>query len=318
MKIKIVFCILVIAFTTAAAQQAPSNQQAQPSGTNRQNPERPREYPPNDRIGIDIDRFVGHPSAAVTRVSHEVILTQSILRAGDPHNSGEPGAVLEYRKDFAVGTLLPNNATPQVKLPLQQIFYIQTGQGRLDDGSQYWDLREGIAVLIPQNVPHRITNTGDEPLSMLMLSWENPAGVTPRKGILVRDVRVLPFAEQNAHWNYMAKNLFHPSDGLHQNEKVLVVYVPPVAMGGPHAHPPHWEEVWTNLGPESAFLMLGSELREMPVNTGFIAPPNGQTVHSVLNTSRNKVQAFFYFARYTTPAPDDFGDAGTVPGKPLR
>jgi hypothetical protein len=116
----------------------------------------------------------------------------------------------------------------------------------------------------------------------------------------------------------MAKNLFHPSDGLHPNEKVLVVYVNPMSMGGPHAHPPQWEEVWTKIGSDNSFMMIGSEVREMPPYTAMIAPPNGQTVHSVLNLSRDKIQAFFYFARYTQPAPSDFKDDATVTGKPLR
>ena len=311
MKTLKVLLLGLVAFVWVCAAQP------QPAAPNRPPEGRPRELPSNDRVGIDIDRFIGHPSAAVARVTHEVILTQSILREGDPHTTGETGAVLQYRKDFAVGTLLPKNTTPMVELPLQQILYIQSGAGRLDDGSRYWDLRPGVAALVPARLSHRLTNQGDAPLTMFMLTWENPEGVTPRKDILVRDVNLLPFAEQNAHWNYMAKNLFHPSDGLHPNEKVLVVYVPPLSMGAPHAHPPQWEEVWTNIGPDSSFLMLGSELREMPVNTGFIAPPNGQTVHGVLNMTKDKVQSFFYFGRYTRGAPDNFGDEGTVPGTPL-
>jgi hypothetical protein len=152
---------------------------------------------------------------------------------------------------------------------------------------------------------------------MLMVSWDNPVGISARKGILVRDASLLPFAERNAHWSYMAKNLFHPSDGLHANEKVLVVYLSPMSIGRPHTHPPHWEEVWTNIGPGNSILQLGSEIREMPVNTAMLVPPNGQTVHAVLNTTRD-TQAFFYFGRYTAPAPTNFNDSeGTVPGKPL-
>ena len=128
---------------------------------------------------------------------------------------------------------------------------------------------------------------------------------------------MLPFAEKNAHWSYMAKNVFHPTDGLHPNEKILVVYVAPMSMGAPHAHPPQWEEVWTNIGPGDSFMQIGSEIREMPANTAMIAPPNGQTVHSVLNMTKDKVQAFFYFARYTSPAPSNFKDEATVAGKPL-
>ena len=325
---KAIFFVATIAVLTCSAQQqqgAPGQAQAPSNGAQGQNrasqandPNRPRELQSNDRMGIDIDRYVGNPFSSVAKVTHEVMLTRSILRAGDPHAPGDPGAVLEYRKDFALATLMPKNRTPLVELPVEQIFYVESGEGRLDDGSQYWDLHEGIAILIPPSASHRISNTSDKPLNMLMLSWESPAGVTPRKTILVRDVSMLPFAEKNAHWSYMAKNVFHPSDGLHPNEKVLVVYVSPMSMGAPHAHPPHWEEVWTNIGPGDSFMQIGSEIRDMPANTAMIAPPNGQTVHSVLNMTRDKVQAFFYFARYTTPAPSNFKDEASVTGKPLH
>ncbi|MBI1792513.1 MAG: hypothetical protein HYR60_33740, partial [Acidobacteria bacterium] len=172
------------------------------------------------------------------------------------------------------------------------------------------------AVLIPPKARHRITNLSDQPLQMLHLTWDNPEGVAPRKDILVRDVHLLPFAEQNAHWSYHAKNIFHPSDGLHPNEKVLITYMAPMTIGSPHPHPEHWEEVWTKLAPDSAYLMLGSEVREMPPHTAFIAPPNAQTVHSVLNLSRDKTMAWFYFARYTHPAPD-YKDEPSVASTPL-
>ncbi|MBK9168609.1 MAG: cupin domain-containing protein [Bryobacterales bacterium] len=277
-----------------------------------------RAFPSNEKMGVDPDRYIGNPFQSLARVSHEVMLTRSILTAGDPHKPGDPGAVLQYRKDFATATLLPRNVTPLSRYPDQFIFFVERGEGRLDNGKEYWDLREGITFLIPPDQPHRLTNLGDTPLEMLMLRWENPAGVTPRKDILVKDVHVLPIAEKNAHWSYMAKNLFHPSDGLHPNEKILIVYMAPMTIGSPHPHPPDWEEVWTKMLPdEPALLMLGSEIRDMPAHTGFIAPPNGETVHTVFNLSRDKVQSWFYFARYTRPAPD-YTEDPAVPSKPLR
>lgn len=308
---------VVIAFLAlsgiCSAQQADSSARERPSEERRF-----RRIPSNNRVGIDIDRFIGHPASNQIRVTHEVMLKQSILRKGDPYNPGDAGAVLEYREDFAHAWLLPHNATPLVESKLQHIFYVQSGSGLLDNGSLQWDLKPGIAVLVPAGIAHRLSNTGDGSLEVLMLSWENPEDVVPRKDILVRDANALPFAEKNAHWNNMAKNLFHPSDGLHPNEKVLVVYLPPMAMASPHPHVPGWEEAWANIGPGPSILMLGSELREMPANTAFLSPPNGQTVHAAINATKDEVQAFFYFARYTQKAPDNFGDEGTVVGQKMR
>jgi quercetin dioxygenase-like cupin family protein len=281
-------------------------------------PDRPPTPPPsNERVGIDVDRFIGNPFQSPVRSTHEVMLKRAILRHGDPHQAGDPGAVLQYRKEFSVVTLMGGNRTPLVELPDQQVFYVHRGQGRLDTGAEYWDLRRGIAVLIPPKAKHRFTNLAGEPLEMLMLAWENPAGVTPRSGILVRDVNELPFAEQNAHWSYMAKNLFHPKDGLHPNEKFLVVYLPPMSIGSPHSHPPQWEEVWTTLPPgEGSYLQLGSEIREWPGYTGYLVPPNGRTVHSSMNLTRDRIVEYFYFGRYTSPTPNPPDDPSVAP-KPL-
>src|SRR5438105_1375799 len=95
-----------------------------------------RELPSNERTGIDIDRYIGNPFASIAKVSHEAILTRSIFRTGDPYTPGDPGAVLEFRKDFSLATLLPKNHTPLLELPVQQILYIENGRGRLDNDAQ--------------------------------------------------------------------------------------------------------------------------------------------------------------------------------------
>ncbi|HAK55039.1 MAG: cupin domain-containing protein [SAR202 cluster bacterium] len=275
---------------------------------------RPIPPPSNDTVGIDIDRFIGNPFQSLTRVIHEVMLSRSILRHGDPHVPGDPGAVLEYRKDFALVWLMASNRTPLTELEDQQIFYVVRGEGRLDTDRDYWDLKPGIAVLIPPKARHRFSNDGNESLEMLRLVWENPPGVIPRSDILVRDVNALPFAEQNAHWSYMAKNLFHPNDGLHPNEKILIVYLPPMSIGSPHAHVPHWEEVWTTLPPgEGSYLQLGSETREWGAYSGYLVPPNARTVHSSMNMSKDKMVEYFYFGRYTQPAPNPEDEPSVAP-----
>ena len=126
-----------------------------------------------------------------------------------------------------------------------------------------------------------------------MLLWDPPPGVRPASEILVRDVNALPFTGRT-HWSYTGKNLFNPSHGLHPNESFHVVYVAPMSIGEPHAHVPQWEEIWTKLAPDNSFLMLGSEVREMPVNTAFLAPPNGKTVHSVVNLTKDKMMAWLF------------------------
>lgn len=260
--------------------------------------------PSNQQVGIDIDRFIGHPSQSSVRVSREVIMMRTILRHGDPYKPGEPGAVLENRKDLAVGTVLGHRQSPLAETSDHQFWYVESGVGQLDNGSEYWDLKEGTGAFIPQNAKHRVANTSDEPLQLLMLTWEPPRdGTTARKDIIVRNVQDFGLPREGSHWNYFGTDFFVPEDGLHPNEQFAVVYMPPMTIAEPHAHIPHWEEIWVKLPPDSSYLMLGSEVREMPPNMAFLAPPNSKTVHSVVNLLKDRTQAFMYLGRWVWKQP---------------
>lgn len=272
------------------------------------------EPPPNDRVGINIDRFIGDANRSPSRVSHDVMLTRSILRSGDPHQPGDPGAVLRYAREIVVATLPPRNVTPLTRRSEQLILYVQEGTGRLDDGNLYWDLRPGIAILIPPNQAHRFRNDSEEPLEMIMLSLELDPRVRPREGILVRDVDRLACTERGGHWSNMAKYVFlgsDPNDGMFWSDRILMVYMGPMTIAGPHPHTAEQEEVWIKVTDGRALMQLGSEVNPWPKNAGFLVPPTGQTVHAALNLS-DDIQAWFYFAR---PDPNASPPDPNAPGR---
>jgi len=243
------------------------------------------ELPSNKELGVDINRFIGNPARSHPYLSQDGILTRSILTHGDPLGPGEPGAILEYRKELAVGELLAGDQTQLAELPHQMFLYVENGEGRLDDGHGYWDLREGIAALIPPHIKHRFVNTLDKPLMMLMLTWDEPKDATLRKDILVRDSHGLPYLS-DGHWSYMSKLLFVPADGMGPTEAISIALMAPMTIAAPHAHPPHHEEIWIKLPPgENTYLFLGSEVQPMPANVAFLAPVTGKTTHSVINLS---------------------------------
>lgn len=100
----------------------------------------------------------------------------------------------------------------------------------------------------------------------------------------------------------MTKYVFLPEDGLHAADRVYVVYMSPWTIAGPHAHTPGQEEVWVKLTDGAAIMQMGSEIRPWPANAGFMAPPNGQTVHAAINVS-DSVQAWFYLGRLGVNTP---------------
>ena len=268
-----------------------------------------REPPSNDQVGLDINHFVGDPHIAMTYLSHDVILTQPILTQGDPNAPGKPGATLRYRKQVDLGTLFPGEASPLAQMPEQQVWYIEDGQGRLDDGKNYWDLHPGIALIIPPNQIHRLVATGDKPLKLLMLSYDMDKlrSVKSPSGILVRDTAKVLYTERNVHWSNFAKYLF-----TDLGERIFIVYMGPTSIAGAHAHGPDDEECWIKITDEPAMMQLGSQIRPWQQNVGLEAPTTGQTVHAAINLS-DKVQAWFYFAR---PFGEGAQRPATAPAQP--
>ena len=246
----------------------------------------------NERDKVQVDQFFGDATNATGHLSHGGLLTRAMLRNGNPNVPGPAGAVLEYRTQVAKATLLPKSSTPLLSINSQFLFYVVSGEGRLDDGKQWWALHNGISMLIPPDVQRRFINTSTEPLEMVMVEW--PANAIARKDILVRDITLLPYCEENAHWNNMSKCVFTQADGM--TGRVLLVMLMPMTMAAPHSHGPGTDEIWTKLTPGNALLLLGSELREMPQYSAFLAPPNNITWHGQVNTSKTQVEMWLYVA----------------------
>ena len=289
----------------------------------------------NEVEKISVDRFLGDPKDQPVHLSHGTLLTHAILTAGDPNTPGPQSAVLEYRKQLATADLLPGAQTPIETYPDAYFFYIKSGEGRLDDGKQFWDLRADIAVLVPPSVAHRFLNTSsDKPLSMIMLQWTG--GPNAKHNLIVRDTHLLPWCEENAHWNNTSRCIFSAADGLLQGERIYTVMLQPWSVSQPHSHTPGTEEVWTKISPGTIPVLMGSDLLDMRENMAYLVPPTGKTDHANLNVSKDKTEWWIYFARgpvnpNAPPRPQGQGggananpnlsrntEAATIAGKPLQ
>jgi mannose-6-phosphate isomerase-like protein (cupin superfamily) len=54
--------------------------------------------------------------------------------------------------------------------PMEEIYYIQTGQGRMQVGEEVCEVKSGDAVHIPIGQFHELTNTGKEVLTVLVVA----------------------------------------------------------------------------------------------------------------------------------------------------
>ena len=83
----------------------------------------------------------------------------------------------------------------------------------------------------------------------------------------------MAMTEQNVHWSNMSKYVFLGPDGLYENDHVLLVYMGPMTIAGPHAHTPPQEEIWTKVSDGPAIMQVGSEIRNWtPKHVGARAP----------------------------------------------
>jgi mannose-6-phosphate isomerase-like protein (cupin superfamily) len=283
--------------TTALAQTPP------PATT-------PREPPSNTQSGVNINRFIVYADRTPSTVVQDTMLKQTLLTAGDPHKPGDPGAVLTFRKEIALNTLQPGEVTSIGTSADQMVFYVESGEGRLDDGKSWWALKPGITILAPPGVGFRFQASGKEPLKMISAQTPVYPGVAPKTAMIVRDVTRMAYTERNVHWSNMAKYVFagEEAGGL-PGDRVYLVYMGPMTIAGPHAHTPGQEEVWIKVSDGPALMQMGSEIRDWPINAGFMAPPNGQTVHAAINLDK-KIGTWLYLANLNPNAPI------TAPGAP--
>jgi len=253
------------------------------------------ELPSNQESGVDIDQFMGYPNNSFTRIFNGLLM-RSMLRAGNPYKPGPAGAVLEYRDDLSLATLEPHYETGQKASQEITFYYVQDGTGHIDTGpgSQVYDLHKGVGILLAPGTRQHFVNTGDNQLSMIMLTWTKNDGLTVKQPIKVVDSNTIPLSDRRAHWVHSGKPMFGESDGV--NVSISPILIPPVSYAGPHAHPKTVEEIWVKVGADTGYAILGSEIREIDGTGAFLAPPNGLTVHSSMNLNKSP-QIWLYISR---------------------
>lgn len=224
---------------------------------------------------------------------------RDIYTRGDPHNSPQPGAVLQFLNSYRYATLAAHASTKARRLEGQQeVLFVDSGRGTATAGGQNVDLHRNIAVLVPANLEFTLQNTGDQPLAMYIINEPTPANFRPNANLLVRDENTIPFTSTDGLWTHMVKTLFTTQDGLGTLQSVLTVTLDPLTIGKPHiVDHEDIEEVWTALdGTSIAF--VGNELRKQPPGMSFYHIPDNRTPHTNINQNEDTQVRFLYFARY--------------------
>ncbi|MGA8154562.1 MAG: cupin domain-containing protein [Terriglobales bacterium] len=253
-----------------------------------------------------IDMFMGDWRDSMPRHAYGSLVLRDILTRGDNYAPAQPGAILQAANFLAYGRLQPGNFTTPTRLEHEQnIFYIAGGRGEITAGGKTAALHQDVAVFLPENLEFVMQNTGDEDLTMYVISEPTPEGFVPGKAMLVtneRDVPVrTPMAESpftlpgaSGHWAHIVRDLFSKTDGLATIGDVITVTINPMTMGEPHPHNPGQEEIWAAIEGDS-LAFIGTELRIQHPGMAYMIRPDHLMTHSNINGGGTPVK-FLWFA----------------------
>ena len=113
-----------------------------------------------------IRRNLEHPEVEATR-----------YRA---HGGGVAHMILDTRHLQTLMFLAHASVAPSKKLighvdPMEDIYIIQSGWGRMQVGEEVCEVEPGDAIHIPIGLFHELTNTGEEVLTLLVVAGLIPA-----------------------------------------------------------------------------------------------------------------------------------------------
>ena len=254
-------------------------------------------------VDPDIDKFISSWQESMPKSNYGQLVERDVLKksAGDPMNPHTKGAVLTYLNRFTHGTLNVNASTTPSKLSGEQVvFFVDGGRGTIKAGGTTAELYSGIGVLMPPDIEFVITNTGKVPLTMYVFAEPVPDGFAPKKTIVVKDTNSMPIGGTTGHWSHIFTPLFSPADGTAWLDMGPVWY-DAMTMGQPHSHNPGFEEVWTALDGDINIL-LGKQMRKLPVGSAYKVPPDYMSPHSNINAGDKPIRLMWFIVR-TVPEP---------------
>jgi mannose-6-phosphate isomerase-like protein (cupin superfamily) len=253
-----------------------------------------------------IDMFLGDWHDSMPRHAYGSLILRDILTHGDNYAPPQPGAILQAANFLAYGRLQPGNFTTPTRLDHEQnVFYVVGGSGQITAGGKTAGLHRDIAVFIPADLEFVMENTGNQDLTMYIVSEPTPAGFVPAKAMLATDEREVPvrvpmaespftLPDSSGHWAHIVRDLFSRTDGLATIGDLITVTIAPLTMGEPHPHNPGQEEIWAAIDGDS-LAFLGTELRVQHPGMAYMIRPDQVMTHSNINAGDTPVK-FLWFS----------------------
>ena len=263
--------------------------------------------PERDLLDRRIDLYMGDWRESMPRSLHGSLIVRDLLTKGDNFTPPQKSAILRYTNFVAYATLPPHGSTPPVRLiSEQEVFYCTGGTGTLSAGGATGRLHKDVAALMPPNLEFVMRNTGDQVLTMYIISEPVGRDFKANDKLLMIDEReahvrtpagpdpyIVPGA--SGHWGHVVRELFAKRDGLASLGAILTVELQPMSLGEPHPHGPFQEEVWTQLEGTS-IAWEGTGLRMQRPGMAYMIRPDGLSTHTNVNFGDTTIKFLYSVA----------------------
>ncbi len=239
-----------------------------------------------------IDMFIGDWRHSMPRLMHNALVFRDMLtelQGPDQLHPTRKGAVLLHVQAVSRATLEPGaTATPSPMEGIQQVFYVDSGQGIIASGEQTTTLRKGSSFIIAPGIDFSLRATSEEPLAMYVVTEKVPDGAATNTSLYVTDGFENP-TFMRYHWANIDRSIISNANGMVAYRGLTAVQLDAMTMAQPHSHGETTEEVWIALEGD-IHLLMGKELRVLPVGSAYKVPATGRTAHSNINASDQPVQ----------------------------
>ena len=240
----------------------------------------------------DVDLFMGDWRESMPRVENGSLVIRDILTpvtGDDPLKPERKGACLTLLKSVSYCSLESGASTfPGSFSGEQALYYVTAGKGVITSAGKSRDIEKGSAFLIPPGIEFTMSSNGDGHLMIYRVIEPVPAGFTPKKEIVVTS----EFAEQErmyVHWSNIDRVVLGAKHGTATITGFTSVKLAPMSIAQPHSHAPGEEEVWIALEGDITVL-IGKQLRKLPVGSAYKVPENGITAHANINPTGDFVK----------------------------
>jgi mannose-6-phosphate isomerase-like protein (cupin superfamily) len=242
----------------------------------------------------DIDMFMGNWRNSTPRLMHGNLVFRDMLttlEGPDDLHPSRRGACLTYSEAVSYATIEPGAVAHTMKGELnnvQQTFVVHSGEGVITSGSKTVELKKGMAFIITPGLDFKLTATGDSCMTFYVATEKILAGFSPNKTLEVVDNRgEAPFMK--VHWANIDRVMVGQKNGMCQYSAFTEVKLDAMTIAQPHSHEKGVEEIWIATDGDIE-LLLGKQLRKLPVGTAYRIPSTGKTAHSNINATDDMVK----------------------------